>query len=216
MLVMSEIQSVERRRILQALGAEVILTPAEEGTRGAREKLKQICDENPSYFYIGQHVNMSNPKAHFETTGPEIWASTEGEIDVFVGGLGTGGTISGSGRYLKSMKPTVELIGVEPAESPFISTGEFHPHRMMGTAPGFLPETLDRELIDKIALVSEADAFSTCRDIAKLEGLLVGISSGAVAKVMLDLLKKKEYLDKLMVGVFADTGERYLSVEGLY
>lgn len=215
-LVMSEIQSVERRMVLKALGAEVILTPTAEGTRGAREKLKKICAENPAFFYIGQHVNPSNPQAHFETTGPELWADTKGKIDVLVAALGTGGTISGAGRFLKSKKPSIELIAVEPEESPVISMGEFHPHRMMGTAPGFVPETLDRDLIDTILLVKVEDAFAACRRLAQTEGILVGISSGAVARAMVDLLEEGRYGEKMIVGVFADPGERYLSVEGLF
>ncbi|GAH66543.1 unnamed protein product, partial [marine sediment metagenome] len=141
-LVMSEIQSIERRQILKALGAELILTPAELGTEGARQKLKEILQENPEYFYIGQHVNPSNPQSHYSTTGPEIWADTEGKIDIFIAGLGTGGTICGAGKFLKEKKPSIKLIAVEPFESPYISKGIFHPHKMMGTAPGFVPKTL--------------------------------------------------------------------------
>ena len=158
-LVMSEIQSIERRKVLNALGAELVLTPAEEGTVGARNRLKVLCEQNPDYFYVGQHVNLNNPQSHFESTGPEIWQDTEGEIDILVAALGTGGTICGAGRYLKAKKPDLKLVAVEPKESPFISQGVFHPHRMMGTAPGFVPETLDREIIDEIYLVSEEQAF---------------------------------------------------------
>ena len=144
-LVMSEIQSLERRKILQALGAELVLTPASEGTKGARQKLKEILAQNPDYFYIGQHVNPSNPHAHYQTTGPEIWADTDGRVDILVAALGTGGTICGAGKFLKEQNPAIQLIAVEPKESPYISQGIFKPHRMMGTAPGFMPETLDRE-----------------------------------------------------------------------
>lgn len=215
-LVMSEIQSLERRMILKALGAELVLTPAEQGTRGARKKLKELLDANPDYVYVGQHVNPSNPKAHYLTTGPEIWEDTNGQVDMLVAGLGTGGTICGAGRYLKEKKPEVQLIAVEPAESPFISQGIFHPHRMMGTAPGFVPETLDRDIIDEIFLVSEAQAFEMCRHLARKEGLLVGISSGAVAHAALQAAKRHENSGKVIVGIFADTGQRYLSVEGLF
>jgi len=215
-LVMSEIQSLERRQILRAFGAELILTPASQGTKGARQKLKEILAEHPDYFYVGQHVNPSNPKAHYQSTGPEIWEDTEGQVDILVAGLGTGGTICGAGRYLKEMKPGVQLIAIEPEEAPYISRGVFRPHRLMGTAPGFVPETLDREVIDEIFLVSEAQAFEMCRRIARQEGLLVGISSGAAAHAALEIAKRPENAGKVIVCIFADTGQRYLSVEGLF
>lgn len=215
-LVMSEIQSLERRKVLQAFGAELILTPASEGTAGAMHKLKDIMADHPEYFYIGQHVNPSNPKAHYETTGPEIWADTEGKIDILVAGLGTGGTICGAGRYLKERKPGVKTVAIEPKEAPYISQGIFHPHRMMGTAPGFVPKTLDREVIDEIFLVSEEEAFGMCRKIARTEGILVGISSGAVAHAALSIAERPGNESKLIVVIFADTGERYLSVAGLF
>lgn len=215
-LVMSEIQSLERRQVLKAFGAELILTPASEGTAGARKKLKELLQENPGYFYVGQHVNPSNPKAHQLTTGPELWQDTDGNIDFLVAGLGTGGTLCGAGRYLKDMKATVQLIAVEPEDSPTISQGIFRPHRMMGTAPGFVPETLDQDLIDEIKLVSEDEAFERCRQIALKEGLLVGISSGAAAHAAIQVASRPGYQDKIIVCVFADTGQRYLSVDGLY
>jgi len=215
-LVMSEIQSLERRKILQAFGAELILTPAAEGTAGSRSKLKRILAEHPEYFYVGQHVNQSNPQAHYRSTGPEIWDDTEGQIDVLVAALGTGGTICGAGRFLKEHKPDVRLIAVEPEESPTISQGVFRPHRLMGTAPGFVPDTLDRDIIDEITLVSEEQAFQMCRDIARQEGLLVGISSGAVAHAAIEIARRPAHAGQVIVGVFADTGQRYLSVEGLF
>jgi len=215
-LVMSEIQSLERRIVLKALGAELILTPASEGTKGAKKKLQEILSANPGYFYVGQHINLSNPKAHYKSTGPEIWVDTDGEVDIMVAGLGTGGTICGAGRYLKEKKADFQLIAVEPRESPFISQGIFHPHRMMGTAPGFVPETLEREIIDEIFQVSEDEAFETCRRIARTEGLLVGISSGATAFAAMQVAKRKENVGKVIVCIFADTGQRYLSVEGLF
>jgi cysteine synthase A len=215
-LVMSEIQSLERRQILIALGAELILTPAHEGTAGARRTLMQVLKEHPEYFYVGQHVNPSNPKAHFLGTGPEIWHDTNGRVDALVAGLGTGGTICGAGRYLKEKKPSVSLVAVEPAESPVISEGVFRPHRMMGTAPGFVPGILDRSLLDEIVLVAEQDAFEMCRAIAKKEGLLVGISSGAVARAGLEYVHRPGNEDSVTVCIFADTGQRYLSVEGLF
>ena len=215
-LVMSEIQSLERRKILKALGAELILTPALQGTKGARRKLYEILEEHPEYFYVGQHVNPSNPEAHYRTTGPEIWADTDGKVDILVAALGTGGTLCGAGRFLKEKNPHVRLVAVEPEESPFISQGIFHPHRMMGTAPGFLPETLDREIIDEIYLVNESEAFETCRQIAREEGLLVGISSGAAAFAAIQIARQEEHEHKLIVCILADTGQRYLSVEGLF
>ncbi len=215
-LVMSEIQSLERRKILRAFGAELILTPAAEGTAGSRRKLKQILAEHPEYFYVGQHVNPSNPQAHYRSTGPEIWDDTEGQIDVLVAALGTGGTICGAGRFLKERKPDVRLIAVEPEESPTISQGKFRPHRLMGTAPGFVPDTLDRDIIDEITLVSEEQAFQMCRNIARQEGLLVGISSGAVAHAAIEIARRPACADQVIVGIFADTGQRYLSVEGLF
>lgn len=215
-LVMSEIQSMERRKILKALGAELVLTPATEGTKGARQRLKQILEENPDYFYVGQHVNPSNPDSHYRGTGPEIWRDTEGAVDVLVAALGTGGTLSGAGRLLKEQKQTVKIIGVEPAEAPFISKGEFNPHRIMGTAPGFVPETLDREVIDEIFLVSEDEAFAMCRRIAEYEGILVGISSGAVAHAAVEIGKRDGHRERVTVMIFADSGQRYLSVEGLF
>ncbi len=215
-LVMSEIQSLERRKVLKGLGAELVLTPAVEGTKGARARLKEILEEHPEYFYVGQHTNPSNPKAHYLTTGPEIWNDTNGEVDILVAALGTGGTICGAGRFLKERKPEVQLIAVEPKESPFISQGIFKPHRMMGTAPGFIPETLDREIIDEIFLVSEDAAFESCRLLAQKEGILVGISSGAVVKAALEVSKRPENIGKVIVCIMADTGQRYLSVEGLF
>jgi cysteine synthase A len=215
-LVMSEIQSIERRQILKALGAELILTPAAEGTKGARKKLKEIIEEHPDYFYVGQHVNPSNPKAHYLTTGPEIWNDTSGSIDILVAPLGTGGTICGAGKYLKEQNPEVQLIAVEPKESPYISQGIFRPHRIMGTAPGFVPETLDREIIDEIVLASEDEAFEMCRRIAKKEGLLVGISSGAAVQGAVEVAYRPENEGKIIVCIIADTGQRYLSVDGLF
>ncbi|MFH0901545.1 MAG: cysteine synthase A [Pseudomonadota bacterium] len=215
-LVMSAIQSLERRQVLAALGAELILTPASEGTAGARRKLKELCAEHPEYFYVGQHVSPSNPRAHYLGTGPELWNDTDGGIDILVAGLGTGGTLCGSGRFLKEKKPSVRVIAVEPEESPYISKGVFKPHRMMGTAPGFVPETLDRSLIDEFILVSEAQAFARCREIAQKEGLLVGISSGAACHAALVAASRPENDGKTIVCILADTGQRYLSVEGLF
>ena len=213
-LVMSEIQSIERRKVMAAFGAELILTPASEGTRGAKARLEQIRAQHPDYFYLGQHVCPSNPKAHYQTTGPEIWRDTDGMIDVLVAGLGTGGTLCGAGRFLKEQNSNIKLVAVEPEEAPFISQGKFKPHRIMGTAPGFVHETLDRSLIDEFILASETDAFHCCRQLARTEGLLVGISSGAVAHAALTVAESRP--DATIVCVFADRGERYLSVNGLF
>jgi cysteine synthase A len=214
-LVMSEIQSLERRKVLRAFGANLVLTPASEGTAGARRKLQEICKEHPEYYYVGQHVNPSNPRAHYLSTGPEIWEDTDGRVDVLIAALGTGGTLCGAGRFLRERKPDVCLIAVEPAESPTISQGIFRPHRMMGTAPGFVPETLDRTLVDEFVLVSESQAFAMCRRLARQEGLLAGISSGATAHAALEVANRSEG-EPVIVCIFADTGQRYLSVDGLF
>jgi cysteine synthase A len=214
-LVMSEIQSVERRQALRALGAEVVLTPKASGTRAAREEAKRIAAETGA-FYIGQHDNPANPQAHEETTAEELWRDTEGRIAALVAGLGTGGTLCGAARALRPRQPGFRTIGVEPENSPFISQGVFRPHRMMGTAPGFVPGVLDRELIDEIVLVSEEDAFAACRRVARTEGILVGITSGATALAAERLAARPEMRGKTIVCVFADTGQRYLSVEGLF
>lgn len=215
-LCMSSIQSVERRKVMKALGAELELTEASLGTKGAKIRMNEIIKEHPEYFYVGQHVNMDNPDAHYKTTGPELWKDTEGEIDVLIAALGTGGTICGAGKYLKEQNPNVRLVAIEPESSPFISKGIFKPHRMMGTAPGFVPETLDRDIIDEIALVKEEDAFAMCRQLASTNGILVGITSGAVACVLKRMGQLPEYKGKTLVGIFADSGERYLSVEDLF
>jgi cysteine synthase A len=215
-LCMSEIQSLERRRILKALGAELILTPKELGTRAAKAKALEVHAETPGSFYVGQHDNTDNRKAHVETTARELWDDTEGSIDIFVAPMGTGGTLCGVSEALKPQKPEIRVVGVEPAEAPFVSEGKFVPHRMMGTAPGFMPGILDRELIDEIQLVSEAEAFETCREISRREGVLVGISSGASVCAALRLARSPENRDRVIVAILCDSGERYLSVEGLY
>lgn len=215
-LCMSEMQSVERRRVLQALGAELILTPGELGTKGAKAKAIEIYESSPGSFYLCQHDNMDNRLAHVATTGEEIWDDTEGQVDVFVAPLGTGGTLCGVSEALKPRKPELRIVGVEPREAPFISEGRFAPHRMMGTAPGFVPGILDRDLIDEIHLVSESQAFGMCRTLATTEGILVGISSGAAVHAALEMARLPENEGKVIVCMLCDSGERYLSVEGLF
>jgi len=215
-LCMSEMQSVERRRVLQALGAELILTPGADGTKGAKAKAMEIHASTPDSFYVCQHDNMDNRLAHISTTSEEIWRDTEGQVDVFVAPLGTGGTLCGVAEAIKPRKPALRVVGVEPRESPFISEGRFAPHRMMGTAPGFVPGVLDRDLIDEICLVSEDEAFETCRELARAEGILVGISSGASVHAALEMGRRPEFEGKLIVCMLCDSGERYLSVEGLF
>lgn len=217
-LCMSEMQSVERRRVLKALGAEVNLTPKEGGTKAAKAKAMEIHTQTPGSFYVGQHDNLDNPKAHLETTGPEIWRDTEGRVDIFVAPLGTGGTLTGVSRSLKAMKPSVRVVGVEPKEAPFVSEGRFAPHRMMGTAPGFLPGIVKegRELIDEIMLVSEEEAFRTCRALSQKEGVLVGISSGAAVSAAIQLSNDPANAGLVIVVMLCDSGERYLSVDGLF
>lgn len=215
-LCMSEIQSLERRMVLKALGAEVVLTPKELGTKASKARALEIVAETPGAFYVGQHDNPDNRKAHIETTAEELWADTEGRIDIFVAPLGTGGTLTGVSEALKPRKPELRIIGVEPEEAPFISQGRFAPHKMMGTAPGFVPGILDRDLLDDIHLVSVPDAFDTCRAMAQREGVLVGISSGASVRAALRMARLLENEGKIIVAMLCDSGERYLSVEGLF
>ena len=215
-LCMSEIQSVERRQVLRALGAELVLTPQELGTKGAKARAVQIHEETPDSFYVCQHDNMDNRLAHVESTSEEIWRDTDGRVDIFVAPLGTGGTLCGVAEALKPRRATLHVVGVEPREAPFISQGRFSPHRMMGTAPGFVPGVLDRDLIDEILLVSEEEAFATTRSMAEQEGVLVGISSGAAVHAALRLARRPENEGKVIVCMLCDSGERYLSVEGLF
>jgi len=215
-ICMSEIQSLERKKIIKALGAELELTPKEKGTLGSRERAKELHEEIPDSYYICQHSNPDNTKAHVETTAEELWSDTDGKIDVLVAGLGTTGTAMGVAEVIKSRKPGFKVIGIEPEQAPVLSKGIFNPHRMMGTAPGWVPDLYDSSLVDEIVTVSEEDAFGTCRRLALEEGIFAGITSGATAHVSLDLARRKEFEGKLIVCIFADTGERYLSVEGLY
>jgi len=215
-LCMSEIQSLERRRVLRALGAELVLTPAELGTKGAKAKAVEIHEKTPGSYYVCQHDNPDNRLAHAQSTAEEIWRDTDGNVDIFVAPLGTGGTLCGVAEALKPRRGELRVVGVEPAEAPFISQGRFSPHRMMGTAPGFVPGILDRDLIDEIVLVSEREAFGTTRAMAEKEGVLVGISSGAAVHAALGLARRPENRDKVIVCMLCDSGERYLTVEGLF
>ena len=213
---MSEIQSDERKHLLRVLGAELELTPAAKGTRGARERALELLREIPNSYYIGQHSNPSNPQAHQETTAEELWRDTDGKIDILVAGLGTTGTLMGAAKELKPRKPGFKTVGVEPEIAPMISKGRFKPHRQMGTSPGFVPEIFKRELLDEVITVSEEQSFTVCRELARKEGILAGITSGMTAFASRELARRKENRGKLIVCVFADTGERYLSVKGLY
>lgn len=215
-LVMSAIQSVERRKIMKALGAELILSSPDRGTAGARELMFQIISEHPEYYYVKQHGNPDNPLAHYRNTAPEIWGQLDGKIDVFIAGMGTGGTISGCGKFFKEKNASINIIGFEPSNAPLISQGRWNPHHLMGVSPGFIPDILNQDVIDEIMLVSEEQAFSMCRKLAKEEGLLVGITSGAAVDVATRVAALPENAGKNIVTVLYDSGQRYLSVEGLF
>jgi cysteine synthase A len=215
-ICMSEIQTEERKRLLRVFGAQLELTPASEGTEGSRKRVKELLQEIPNSYYIEQHSNPDNIKAHRETTGEELWRDTDGKIDILVAGLGTTGTLMGVAQAIKPRKPEFKTVGVEPEVAPMISKGIFKPHRQAGTSPGFVPKLLDRDLLDEIITVSENDSFETCRELARSEGILAGITSGMTAYAARKLAMLSENKGKLIVAVFADTGERYLSVDGLY
>ena len=212
-LTMPETMSVERRNLLKAYGAQVVLTEGIKGMKGAIEKAQQLAAENENSFIPSQFTNAANPSAHRSTTGPEIWNDTDGKVDIFVAGVGTGGTISGVGEYLKSKNPNVKIVAVEPAGSPVLSGEKPGPHKIQGIGAGFVPETLNTEIYDEIIKVENADAFKTGRVLAKTEGLLVGISSGAAVWAAAQLAKRPENKGKHIVALLPDTGERYLSTQ---
>lgn len=212
-LTMPETMSMERRKLLAAYGAELVLTEGAAGMKGAIAKAQELAEQTPHSFIPAQFENPANPAAHYATTGPEIWQDTDGAVDVLVAGVGTGGTLSGAGKYLKEQNPALHVVAVEPQGSPVLSEGRAGAHKLQGIGAGFVPKTLDTHIYNEIIPVANADAFALTRELARLEGVLVGISSGAALWAAVQLGKRSEYAGKTIVAVLPDTGERYLSTE---
>ena len=213
-IVMPDSMSVERQMLMKAYGAEVVLTPGAEGMTGSIKKARELAKEIDGSFIPGQFDNPANPAAHLDSTGPEIWEDTDGQVDIFVAGVGTGGTITGTGRYLKDKKPTVKVVAVEPEASPLLSGGKAGPHPLQGIGANFVPSILDTGIYDEIVTVSGDDAYAACRDAARKEGILVGITAGAAIHTAIQLAKRPENEGKTIVALLPDTGERYLSTPG--
>lgn len=210
-LTMPDTMSVERRALLKAYGAELVLTPGAEGMKGAIAKAKELAEQTPGAVVLGQFTNAANPAAHYATTGPEIWQDTDGKVDILVAGVGTGGTVSGTGRYLKEQNPQVKVVAVEPSGSPMLSKGVAGPHKIQGIGAGFVPDTLDRSVYDEVIAIDNEQAFAAAKSIARLQGVLVGISSGAAVAAATKLAQRPENNAKTIVVLLPDTGERYLS-----
>lgn len=210
-IVMPETMSIERRKLMLGYGAQLVLTDGSQGMKGAIAKAKEIVTATAGAVEAGQFVNQANPAIHYKTTGPEVWGDTDGTVDIFVAGVGTGGTLTGTGRYLKEQNPNVKVVAVEPEDSPVLSKGTAGPHKIQGLGAGFVPETLDTEIYDEVITVSNEDAFKTSQEFGHKEGILVGISSGAALKAAVELAKRPENKGKNIVVILPDTGERYLS-----